>query len=361
MRPIVLLAILLLLAGSASGADPRLIVVPQPIPPLDLAPLQPPSPRSGEFGNPNQSQARTTRETSAEEKRGTDEIPLSIKILPSPDHEAQVKEEQRRADEHASDERGLVYATWYLAAFTLALVIVAGGQIALFFVQLRLIRESLDDAKLAATAAKDGAAAAEKSANIAETAMTSSERAFVYLDTFRWVSHLGLSNNRYSWTIVPIWINTGNTPTRQLNIDVCYDLRETPLPDDFSFPDHRAEQTILVMIRPRGGTAGSIPYEILGEDLIAVRDGKKYFYVWGSAEYYDVFENTEKHITRFCAFIREVTGDPTQAWDEKINPVGIVFKMHDRHNCADEDCDEQRTPPHGTSLLTYTDPSLGNR
>lgn len=305
-----------------------------------VVPLQPPTPSAGELRNPNQSPTRGNQQPAAENERGTNEIPFAVKILPSPDHEAQAKEDQRRADEHAAAERGLVNATWYLAWFTLTLAIVASGQIALFFVQLRLIRESLDDAKLAATAAKDGAAAAEKSANIAETAMTSSERAFVYLDTFRWVSHLGLSKNRYYWEIVPIWINTGNTPTRRLNIDVCYDLRETPLPDDFSFPDHRAEQTILVMIRPRGGTAGSIPYEIWDEDLIAVRDGKKYFYVWGSAEYHDVFENTEKHITRFCAFIREVTGDPTQAWDEKTNPVGIVFKMHDRHNCADEDCDE---------------------
>jgi hypothetical protein len=52
-----------------------------------------------------------------------------------------------------------------LALFTLGLIVVGSVQVWLFFVQLRLIRESLTDAKIAAGAAKDAAGAAKTSAD----------------------------------------------------------------------------------------------------------------------------------------------------------------------------------------------------
>src|SRR5271155_2169793 len=55
-----------------------------------------------------------------------------------------------------------------LALFTLGLVIVGGVQLWLFFVQLRLIRESLDDAKLTAEAAKEAAETSKLHADIAQ-------------------------------------------------------------------------------------------------------------------------------------------------------------------------------------------------
>lgn len=62
--------------------------------------------------------------------------------------------------------------------FTLWLVIVGGGQLLLFWVQLKYIRKSLNDAKIAADAAKLSADAAKKSAD----ALPAIERAYVYLD-----------------------------------------------------------------------------------------------------------------------------------------------------------------------------------
>jgi hypothetical protein len=60
-----------------------------------------------------------------------------------------------------------------LAAFTLFLVTVGLGQVALFWVQLRLIRESLNDAKIAADAASVGAKAARDSADTSKLSMVS--------------------------------------------------------------------------------------------------------------------------------------------------------------------------------------------
>jgi hypothetical protein len=85
--------------------------------------------------------------------------------------------------EQAADHKGEPKGFWRtasadpLAAFTLALVVVGLAQAGLFFVQLRLIRESLAPAKEAANAAKDAAEAAKLNAD----ALMIAEAAQIYL------------------------------------------------------------------------------------------------------------------------------------------------------------------------------------
>lgn len=85
----------------------------------------------------------------------------------------------------------------------------------------------------------------------------------------------------------------------------------------------------------------SMPRDIIGDELVAIRDGRKHFYVWGIAEYQDVFPGTPKRITKFCCFIGNVTGDPREAYDANSNIVEITFTFYHLHNCADEDCLER--------------------
>jgi hypothetical protein len=63
-----------------------------------------------------------------------------------------------------------------LALFTLGLVIVGGVQVRFFYVQLRLIRESLNDAKIAANAAKEAADAGKIQAEIAQKTLVLTHR-----------------------------------------------------------------------------------------------------------------------------------------------------------------------------------------
>lgn len=69
-----------------------------------------------------------------------------------------------------------------VADFTLGLIIVGLFQVGLFYVQLTLIRESLDDAKLAADAAKEAADAAKSQAKVAERSLTELERPWIFID-----------------------------------------------------------------------------------------------------------------------------------------------------------------------------------
>lgn len=78
-------------------------------------------------------------------------------------------------------ERFWCWLTHDAAGFFTALLAVIGiCQLALFYVQLKLIRESLKDAKIAADAAKDSAEAAHRALNSAETRDRILERAYLW-------------------------------------------------------------------------------------------------------------------------------------------------------------------------------------
>lgn len=93
--------------------------------------------------------------------------------------------------------------------FTLWLVVVGGGQLVLFWVQLVFIRKSLDDAKVAANAARDGARAAQDSADIAKLSMIAGDRAYVHFNGCRWISHRVDENSKVFWRLRPYGSTVG--------------------------------------------------------------------------------------------------------------------------------------------------------
>jgi hypothetical protein len=215
------------------------------------------------------------------------------------------------------------------------LATVAFGQAALFLWQLKLVREGLGDAKIAALAAQDGALAAKDSADIAKLTMIARDRAYVHHDGFRWISHLSERTGRYFWRVHPRWINSGNTPTRNLAVHVDYDLRDDLLPDNFVFSYVRGG--IPAMIPPHGIIESQFR-DIPADELILIKGGQKFSYVWGTVTYRDVFHDTPDRITRFCVVAIDVTGEPDREWHAQDNPLEISFIAYDRRNCADEDC-----------------------
>jgi hypothetical protein len=69
------------------------------------------------------------------------------------------------------------------------------------------------------------------------------------------------------------------------------------------------------------------------EELEAIIAGTQHLYVWGWAEYDDVFEGTPRHRTEFC-HKWSVGGDPR-------NPTRVShrYAVHDKYNGADEECE----------------------
>ena len=68
------------------------------------------------------------------------------------------------------------------------------------------------------------------------------------------------------------------------------------------------------------------------ENIKSLQDGSKHMFVWGWAEYDDVFEGTRRHRTEFCNEIVAV-GDLNDYLKTSFN-----FPIYSRHNGADADC-----------------------
>lgn len=159
-------------------------------------PIQAPSTQTAEPSAPDQR---------APDQRAPDQVSSPIKIIPGERTKEQAEKEERERrekDEKASiDKRladqtqrladeteNLAVYTGRLAGFTLLLFFAAVGQIGLFVWQLRLIRKSLDDAKIAADAATIAARAAKRSAiasvtqaKIARDTLTKVQRPWIFV------------------------------------------------------------------------------------------------------------------------------------------------------------------------------------
>lgn len=96
------------------------------------------------------SSPRPAPQPAAQDQRGTDQQPLSVKIVPSEKTEADRDDEQKRRD----NEARLSQSAEQLARFAYGLFLVAIAQLLLFGAQLWFIRASFRDAKKAAEAAK---------------------------------------------------------------------------------------------------------------------------------------------------------------------------------------------------------------
>lgn len=184
----------------------------------------------------------------------------------------------------------------------------------------------------AVKATSDTAQSAEKTARTAENALVAGQRAFMFLREFKTYLHLDDATGQYRWTLHPVWENSGNTPTKGLEIYTTYRLLDEPLPRDYDFPSAQ-EDMVTAIAGPRALVEGA-PGGIGAEDLAAVQQGTKYFYIWGRAEYHDIFEGTGKHTTRFCNQLMQVIGDPSAPIGEH-NMVQMMFGFHSENNGAE--------------------------
>jgi hypothetical protein len=120
----------------------------------------------------------------AQEQRGTDQSPLSIKILPGQENKEKAEKEERERQEKAAVDKKiadeterLANYTFWLGFFTLAIFLGALAQILLFYVQLRLIRSEAKKARINLTIAKQAASAAKLNAE----AVIDAERARIFV------------------------------------------------------------------------------------------------------------------------------------------------------------------------------------
>lgn len=163
-------------------------------------------------------------------------------------------------------------------------------------------------------------------------AFTSSERAFLFVSDLETVPMINDAGQQV-FRIFPKWTNSGDTPTKNLQISVFCG-------NDASNLDYRAPKHILLDIfgpkQIKG--LGNCDYVPTATEM----KGKgNYIYslaVGAKAVYYDVFDRPNKHVSEFCAFVHV---------RKFYNPGDVAATLNTEisycptHNCADEECPEE--------------------
>lgn len=217
-----------------------------------------------------------------------------------------------------------------VALFTAVLALFSGGLLAVAGLQIWLLVRSENVARESANAAK-------KAAQAAENSLIKLQRPFIGLQQIRYLSHRDLVTNKVFWTFHVLWENSGGSPTKNLRFYVHRYLSDKDIPTDYKFALSAEPRPITHLMPNAVKGTGELP--VTGDDLVAVREGKKFLYLWGRADYRDLFDGTPDHVTKF--FIRIlVRGDPNQEWDVSTDRLELTFLNQPKHNCADEECDE---------------------
>jgi hypothetical protein len=167
----------------------------------------------------------------------------------------------------------------------------------------------------AAYAAKQWRAIRDQS-KIAQDALIADKRAIIFAPGFNQFWEHDPTTNLFHWRFRPILRNGGDTPTRKMRMYVNCEIRNTALPAGYSFSPHDSTAVdiniVEGMIPPKIDLQGGVVPRgaaVTPQDILDAQQGKKFIYVWGWVEYFDVFPNTPKHITRYCWIIIAV-GDP---------------------------------------------------
>ena len=155
--------------------------------------------------------------------------------------------------------------------------------------------------------------ATSRQAKLTREAFVADKRAFVFATGFNQTYEQDKATGLYNWRLRPVLRNSGGTPTKDMEMYVACEIRNSQLPTGYAFTP-QAQNVAKGMMPPvfelQGGLAppGSA---ITPQDIIDSQTGRKFIYLWGWIRYRDIFPETEQHITRYCWLIM-ASGDPLQ-------------------------------------------------
>jgi hypothetical protein len=228
----------------------------------------------------------------APDQRGTEQVPLAVKILPATDAKEQAEKFEHDRKEKAVIDEKLALETQRIAdytdrlvLFTIFLFCVAVVQAGLFFWQLRYMRRGMRDAETAAKAAEDSAKATRESVTLARETAERQLRAYVYIDggSFKQIK---AEPTRIYIEAHQLFKNFGHTPAYNFRCAGRLDILDAENPVFAESPEPIGQS----IIGPGGERSSNIRKgPISPDDLAAIVVKKKAIYVWGYISYVDAF------------------------------------------------------------------------
>jgi hypothetical protein len=157
-------------------------------------------------------------------------------------------------------------------------------------------------------------------------ALISVQRAFVVIKDFTRQRIID-SKQMPAYQITPRWENSGLTPTREMITNASWALFKEKMPEDYNFPDMPSIPVRRVLLGPKAVINGAgliIPAAVFDE----AKKGINRLYIWGWADYNDIFRNTPRHRTEFCSEVL-ITDNP------HASDLTVTFSVCAKFNGAD--------------------------
>lgn len=252
----------------------------------------------------------TTRKQPTTDYRGTDKQPLVIKGVPLAKTKGEIEQQEKQNAEQSAVSRSLAHSLGEMSldsrinlGLSIALILVAGGQLLLFWKQLRLIDESLRPAKVAAEAAKT-------SADLAREEFVSSHRPQLIVRRVQARFRPAISEHGINLVIANIGDSIASNITGNINIRVIPTTQQADFERE-SMPQYgSAEIDIGALINrpPRNNpnlNARERTFVFFGSDEInadtmsKVERNESLLYFYGYITYTDT-----NQVRRDCGFFR---------------------------------------------------------
>lgn len=113
-----------------------------------------------------------------------------------------------------------------------------------------------------------------------------------------------------AWVFIIVWQNTGTTPTSNLETWTAIKFFEPDAPKNFNFEKPANINRLVTGVIGPNAFQSTGKLILSAEDISKMRLGLGKAYVWGRIDYNDVFVNTSRHHTDFCAEL-ELIQDPS--------------------------------------------------
>jgi hypothetical protein len=160
-------------------------------------------------------------------------------------------------------------------------------------------------------------------------ALVTTERAFVWLNEFYtddWIVSPRAQSFEFSRLILKLqWRNSGDTPTRDMAVQVDWTDLPGDLPTDFTY--NYRNPPFRMFLAPQA-TEWSEPVRITSATANTALRGNTNIYIWGRVDYRDIFDDTPPRFTEWCyqMLIEDVKRAPR-----------FQFIAYGPHNRSDED------------------------
>jgi hypothetical protein len=252
----------------------------------------------------------------------------TVAVSATEPHDTTANEKQSRDDSFKLTDWLLVLFSGLLALYTWRLYLATHGLVEAARIQSVDMKDSIK-------AATDAAKAATASNQIAVYNAEQQLRAYVSalevnLRLQRRANVIGahqvINGPVHTYSVSVVLKNGGQTPTRNLTINFSAQKFIGAMPEEFDFPDSSFVGHGLI------GPSSTLLTPEIGFDAAEFErtDANFRWYVWGWAEYDDVFSGSSRHRTEFCFEVRPIR-------DQYTNEIYVGFPPYKRFNAADGD------------------------